>query len=120
MPKRKAHNTCFGLEPGMYQNDVEPALGPVEITPAVYFLPPNVTVSLLMPQAFMHGASAKASDTATADATASRSTLAIDFARRDALIADINAGFFPQSGVRSQLLDVSGLNFPATAIGAGP
>lgn len=39
---------------------------------------------------------------------------------RDLLIQDINAGLFPQSGVREQLLDVSGLNFPATALGAGP
>ena len=36
------------------------------------------------------------------------------------LIQDINAGLFPQSGVRAQLGDFSGLNFPATALGAGP
>ena len=37
-----------------------------------------------------------------------------------ALIQDINAGLFPQSGVTTQMGDFSGLNFPATAIGAGP
>jgi hypothetical protein len=37
-----------------------------------------------------------------------------------ALIQDINAGLFPQSGVTQQLGDFSGLNFPATSIGAGP
>jgi hypothetical protein len=31
------------------------------------------------------------------------------------LIADINAGLFPQSGVTRQMIDVSGLNWPATA-----
>jgi len=37
-----------------------------------------------------------------------------------ALIQDINAGLFPQSGVRQQMVDVSSLNFPATALGSGP
>lgn len=37
-----------------------------------------------------------------------------------ALIQDINAGLFPQSGVRTQIGDFSGLNFPATQLGAGP
>lgn len=36
------------------------------------------------------------------------------------LIQDINAGNFPQSGVNQQMGDFSGLNFPATSIGAGP
>jgi hypothetical protein len=39
---------------------------------------------------------------------------------RTALIADINAGLFPQSGVRSQMGDFSGLNFPATSLGTAP
>ena len=52
--------------------------------------------------------------------TPDSSDTALLAALRDALIQDLNAGLVPQSGVREQMLDVSGLNFPATAIGAGP
>lgn len=33
------------------------------------------------------------------------------------LIADINAGLFPDSGISEQMGDFSGLNYPATSIG---
>lgn len=59
-------------------------------------------------------------DARVAGGTPDSSDPTLAAAMRDGMIADICAGLFPQSGVREQLGDFSGLNFPATAIGLAP